>query len=400
MITTRKRALLFTLLLVLSLASPSYSQVSQDAVLKVPTNSLSAQANNAESNNAEVGQVEIVAELDIMPGNVTVSQDGRIFATVNGLRRGSAQMIEVTGRNTWEPFPDEAWNASPGSGSDVLYTPHGVVIDSQDRLWVIDHGNWLPEAQRPRLLAFDINTRELLYRYDFDETEAPGQFPQGQFMQDLAVDAERGFVYIADSSSQSPAIVMVDINQNTVRRFEGHPSLQTEDRVVVVVEGDVWTVTSPDGETFPAGSPLNPITLSADGETLFFGAVRGLTWYSMPTGLLHDGASDQEIGEAIEVAASKPVTDGVSTDAEGNHFFTNLAAGSIDMMSPDGRMTRLAQDPRFLWLDSVRFGPDSWLYVSVNQLHRAPNFNNGEDLAELPYIIARVWTGTEGQIGR
>ncbi|EDX83353.1 hypothetical protein S7335_570 [Synechococcus sp. PCC 7335] len=396
----RNQALLFTLLFVFGFASSSYSQTPQDAVLEIPANPLAAQAADDESVDTQVGQVEIVAELDIMPGNVTVSQDGRIFATVHGRGRGDAQLIEVTGRTTWEAFPNEAWNAPPGSGSDVLHTPHGVVIDSRDRLWVIDHGNWLPEAQRPKLLSFDINTRELLYRYDFDETEAPGQFPQGQFMQDLAVDAERGFVYIADSSAQRPAIVAVDINQNTVRRFENHPSFLNEDRVVVMVEGEVWTVTTPDGRSFPAGSPMNPITLSADGETLFFGAVRGLTWYSLPTQLLRNGASDQEIGEAIEVAGSKPVTDGVSTDAEGNHFFTNVAANAVDMLSPDGRTVRLAQDPRFLWLDSVRFGPDSWLYASVNQLHRAPNFNNGESQVELPFLIARIWTGTEGQVGR
>ncbi|MGV2829267.1 L-dopachrome tautomerase-related protein [Myxosarcina sp. GI1(2024)] len=219
-------------------------------------------------------------------------------------------------------------------------------------------------------------------------------------MQDLAVDSDRGFVYIADSSSECPAIVAVDINRNTVRRFEGHPSLQKEERVVVMVEGKVWTITTPDGENIPIGAPLNPITLSADGETLFFGAVRGLTWYGVPTQLFHNGADDEEIGAAIEVVGSKPVTDGVSTDAEGNHFFTNLAANSVDVLFSDGNITRLAQDPRFLWLDSVRFGPNSWLYASINQLHRAPNFNNGKELGEPPYLIVRIWTGTEGQIGR
>ena len=167
-----------------------------------------------------------------------------------------------------------------------------------------------------------------------------------------------------------------------------------------MVEGKVWTVTTPDGQTIPVGSPLNPITLSADGETLFFGAVRGLTWYGVPARLFQNEASDEEIGAAIEVVGSKPVTDGVSTDAEGNHFFTNLAANAVDVLSSDGNTTRLAQDPRFLWLDSVRFGSDSWLYGSINQLHRAPNFNNGQELGEPPYLIVRIWTGTEGQVGR
>ena len=47
-----------------------------------------------------VGQVEIVAELDITPGNVTATKDGRIFASIHGMRRGPVQLIEVTGPKT------------------------------------------------------------------------------------------------------------------------------------------------------------------------------------------------------------------------------------------------------------------------------------------------------------
>jgi hypothetical protein len=43
----------------------------------------------------QVGQLETVAELNITPGNVTASRDGRIFASVHGMRRGSAQLIEI-----------------------------------------------------------------------------------------------------------------------------------------------------------------------------------------------------------------------------------------------------------------------------------------------------------------
>ncbi|MCU0569027.1 MAG: hypothetical protein MUF49_20805, partial [Oculatellaceae cyanobacterium Prado106] len=94
---------------------------------------------------SQVGQLELVANLDITPGNVTVSRTGRMFASVHGLRRGSAQLIEIKpGTNQWKAFPDASWNAAPGSGANVLNTAHGVAIDDQDRLWVIDHGNWMP----------------------------------------------------------------------------------------------------------------------------------------------------------------------------------------------------------------------------------------------------------------
>lgn len=341
-----------------------------------------------------VGQVEIVAELDITPGNVTATRDGRIFASIHGMRRGPVQLIEVTGPNSYTPFPDAGWNAKPGSGKDVLNTPHGVLVDARDWLWVVDHGNWMEPLQAPKLVAFDIAGRKVAYRHDFDGKVAP----PGQILQDLAVDSERGFAYIADCGPD-PAIVVVDTGNNTSRRFSKHPSLAAED-VELVVEGKPLLFPGADGRMGPARVGVNPITLSADGETLYFGAMNGTAWYSMPARLLRDGASDADIGAAIVRVGSKPISDGAATDAEGNHFFTNLAANGIDVLDKDGQLKPLVRDERFLWPDNAHFGPESWLYVAVNQLHRNPIFSGTTDQGKPPYLIARIWTGTRGQPGR
>ena len=374
------------------------------------TQKLIASPNNIQtqsvstSQTPKVGQLEVVSELNITPGNVTASRDGRIFASVHGMRRGSAQLIEIQpGQNNWQPFPNAEWNGKPGSGKNVLNSAHGVAIDSQDRLWVIDHGNWMPndaKPTRPKLVAFDINTRELVYRYDFPESAT------GTIMQDLAVDGERGFVYIADCGS-NPAIVVVDTNNNTSRRFENHPSLQAEN-VDAIVEGEKLLFPNSEGKMQPARVPVNPITLSADGDTLYFGAMNGETWYSASAKSFREGASDypsgtlrdRTIGAAIKEVGQKPVSDGVSTDAQGNHFITNLKDNAIDKLSADGKLTRLVQDDRLLWADNVRFGNDSWLYIAVNQLHRNPIFTGKPDAGKPPYYIMRVWTGTQGQPGR
>ena len=79
-----------------------------------------------------------------------------------------------------------------------------------------------------------------------------------------------------------------------------------------------------DGKVKPARVAVNPITLSADGETLYFGAMKGETWYQVPARLLREGAGDAEIAKAIKKAGPKPVSDGASTDTEGNHYFTDL----------------------------------------------------------------------------
>jgi len=346
-----------------------------------------------------VGQLELVADLDITPGNVTVSRTGRIFASVHGMRRGTAQLIEIfPGENQWKPFPDAARNAAPGSGDDVLNTAHGVAIDNEDRLWVIDHGNWMPDGQpvaQPKLVAYDIDTGQQVFRMDFDEAAAP----EGQILQDLAVDGERGFVYVADCGNRA-GILVVDTKQRRAWRWEGHPSLQAED-IDMVVEGNKLSFRRPDGSLNPARIGVNPITLSADGETVFYGPMTGTKWYSVPAKLLREQASSEQLAEAVKVVGDKPISDGVSTDAEGNHFITNLPEDAIDMLDKDGKLSRLVQDKRFLWADNVRFGPESWLYININQLHRASIFTGKqEDGGTPPYQIFRVWTGTQGQPGR
>ena len=103
-----------------------------------------------------------------------------------------------------------------------------------------------------------------------------------------------------------------------------------------------------------------------------------------------------EIAAAIRVVGKKPVSDGAATDDAGNHFFTNLNENGIDRLSPQGELTPLVRDPRLEWPDNAQFGPDAWLYIAVNQLHRSPAFTGGEDLGRPPYRILRVWTGTPG----
>ena len=57
------------------------------------------------------GALEVVAELPINPGNLAVTAEGRVFATVHQFRRADAQLIEVTGPDSYRPWPDAAWNA-------------------------------------------------------------------------------------------------------------------------------------------------------------------------------------------------------------------------------------------------------------------------------------------------
>jgi len=341
------------------------------------------------------GTLEEIAALSISPGNLAVSAQGRIFATVHPFRRAEAQLIEVTGPSSYRPWPDGSWNGSFASGPDVLNSPLGIAIDRQERLWVLDTGRGEP-PQPPKLMAFSLADRRVVFRYDFP----PETGPVDSFLNDLAVDDERGFVYIADvGGSHEPALVWVDLGAQRSRRFTASPSLRAEN-VDLVVEERVIGFEGADGEFQPARIAVNPITLSADGETLYFGAMNGETWYRLPTQLLREGADDDQIAAAIERAGRKPVSDGASTDIEDNHFFTDLGNNAITMLRPDGKVETLVRDDRLLWPDALSFGEPGWLYIAVNELHRAPPLNGGIEGAELPFRILRVFTGTQGIAGR
>lgn len=334
------------------------------------------------------GAIESVAELPINPGNAAVTAKGRVFATVHQFRRAEAQLIEITGPHSYRPWPDQAWNGAFGSGPDVLNSVLGIHIDHRGRLWVLDNGLGDP-PQVPKLVAFALADGKPVFRYDFP----PETGPVGSFLNDLAVDEARGFVYIADpGGSHEPALVVVDLNKRTSRRFSASPTLQAED-VDVVVDGRVLGPRGADGQVKPARVAVNPITLSADGETLYFGAMNGETWYRLPARLLREGADDATIAAAIAKAGRKPVSDGAATDAAGNHYFTDLNHNAIAVLHPDGRLETLVEDERLSWPDSLAFGEPGWLYIAVNQLQRAPPLNGGVDAGQPPYRIMRVYTG-------
>ncbi|WP_343629417.1 L-dopachrome tautomerase-related protein [Roseateles sp.] len=334
-----------------------------------------------QAHAAKLGDVEVVAELPIRPGNVTAAPSGRVFATVHPLGApADAQLIEVTGPNSYKPWPSaEVQRGTRAASDDRIDTPLGVALDDRGRLWIVDMGLNLGKT---RIWGFDVAQGKRTHLIELPQDIAP----KGSFVQDLVVDERNGWIYLADIAN--PGLIAVEISTGKARRFSGHPSLLAEPEATMVIGGKAIQF-----QGKPARVGVNPISLSTDDETLFFGAMNGRTWYSVPAKLLREGASDARIGEAIRRVGAKPVSDGAATDGRGRHFFTNLNEGGIDQMNPDGRLAPLVRDPRMDWPDSVQVGKSPWLYVSVNQLHKTPAFTGGADEGKPPYLVMRVYVG-------
>lgn len=323
---------------------------------------------------AQQDKLETVAALDIRPGNVAVAPDGRVFATIHPLGNAKIQLVEIR-NGVAHPYPDASFQKNGAAPSDkALDTPLGITVDKKGRLWVLDMGQ---ELGRTRLWCFDPAQNRLLEKIELTADIAP----KGSFIQDLAVDEPNGWAYLADIAD--PGIIAVNLKTKKARRFGKHASLQSED-IDMVIDGKV---------THFGGSParvaVNPITLSRDGETLYFGAMSGTAWYKVPARLFREGKDDAAIGTAIQKVGPKPISDGAVTDARGNHYFTDVQEHAIGKLSADGKLTNILQDARLIWPDNLSLGADGYLYISVNQLNLTPSFTGKNDEGKPPYFIYR-----------
>jgi sugar lactone lactonase YvrE len=318
-------------------------------------------------------ELEVVANLPIRPANTAIAKDGRIFATIHPLGSSEFQLIEITGKDKFKPYPDKSFQKDGKRSEDTFDSPIGLAIEENGNLLVVDMGL---NTGKTRIFCFDTKKNTLITKIELSQAVAP----KGSFIQDLAVDDVDGWIYLADIVN--PAIIALNVKTKESRRFSNHPSLQAEDRNVYIDQ----KLTYFQGK--PAKIAVDPITISADKQTLFFGAMTGTTWYQVSTQLFKTGANDEAIGKAIKIAGRKPISDGALTDANGNHYFTNITEHAISKLDAQGNLSNIIQDKRLLWPDDLSVN-DGWMYVCTNQLNTTTAFTGNKDLGKAPYIIYR-----------
>ncbi len=318
-------------------------------------------------------------------GNVAVSASGQVFFTVHPESRpqGNKLLQYVDGASV--PFPNVQ------SQADLFDTVLGVVIDRQNRLWTIDHGNH--GMRTPRLLAFDLDSGELIHEQSFDELIAPS----GSFLQDLQVTADGRTIIIADASiwRKSPALIVYDIATATARRvLEGHDSVSAEDYVIrnhgnemkfaggiVALRGGV------DG-------------IAVDEQWLYFGALSGSGLYRVALKeLTNPDTPDSQLAAHVERYAEKPLSDGLSMDTTGNVYVSDVEHGAVFRIGEDREPTTLIRSARIRWADALSFGPDGWLYVADSALHDVVLQPRDHIKTQGPYKIFRFPAGIEGVPG-
>ena len=319
-------------------------------------------------------------------GNHAVSADGRVFYTIHPESRpAGAKLLEwVDGAP--KPFPsDEA--------QSLFETPLGVVVDRQNRLWLIDHGNHATGVVR--LFAFDLTTGALVHDHVFDSSVAQ----LGSFLQDLQVDSTGKHVFIADVSfwRKNPGLVVYDVEANRARRvLDSDPSVSAQD----------WLIRNPTKDmVFFGVVVLKPgvdgIAIDRNDEWVYYGAMTHDTMYRIKVAdLLDDSLSQGALAARVEAVGPKPLNDGLSTDNAGNLLITDVEHNAVIRMKPDGELTTLIRDNRIRWADALSYGPDGWLYVADSAIPDQMLQTKAHIEANAPYHIFRFKPDIDGVPGQ
>ncbi|HJL16011.1 MAG TPA: L-dopachrome tautomerase-related protein [Sandaracinaceae bacterium LLY-WYZ-13_1] len=278
------------------------------------------------------------------------------------------------------PFPDEAWNGwrEGDPTEDRWVAVQSVVVDAEDRLWVLDTGN--PRFGgvidgAPKLVAFDPRSGEELLRVAF----ASPAITERSYLNDVRVDAGADHAYLTDSGDG--ALVVVDLSTGEARRLlDDHPFTEAEPGLVITVEGEPWLR---GGE--PPRVHADGIALDPRERHLYFKALSGAELYRVSLDALDDPAlSDAELAARVEHVASPGPADGLLFGPDRRVWITAIERFGLEAFVPEsGEVVGVLVDARLAWPDSLAAGPDGAIWVTSSQIHRAP------DPAE-PYRLFRV----------
>jgi sugar lactone lactonase YvrE len=333
--------------------------------------------------------LEEVLAFDEPLGNIAVSEDNRIFFTVHPESRPSENKLMEIRDGKAIPYPDQAYQ------KEAFETILGLFIDTQDRLWTIDHGNH--GFGNTRVMGFDLNTDKKVFNHSFSGDIAQ----KGSFFNDLQVSPDGKTVYIADVSffRKNPGLVVLNTETGKARRLlEGHPSVLPMD---YIPRNATRTMTFFGG--LVALKPgIDGIVLDEAGEWLYYGAMTHDGLYKIrTTDLLNESLPPEKLAEKVVRVGKKPLSDGLSIDTLQNIYITDVDNGSIVRMAPDGSLKTLIQDrERIRWADGCSFGGDGYLYFTDSAIPDQMLQSKKHIREKAPYYIYRVDPGVGGVPGR
>lgn len=340
--------------------------------------------------HAENVDFEVVAEFpaETPPGNIAIGPDNRIFLSIHEFYGKSLRVAELMKDGSLKPYPNNDWAfAAQEKDGGGLYGVLGLNVDQNGVLWMLDTSG---EDRAGRLVGWDTKAeklRRIIYL-------SKPVIADNSFLNDLAIDLKNNAIYIADTGLA--AIIVVDLNTGQARRvLTGAPQTSAED-IDMVIDNNVVML----GEA-PARLGINPITIDPKNEYVYFGAMTGKAIHRVKTSdLLNHELTDAALIKRVERYGEKPISDGITIDGGGNVYITSITDDSIGITKADGTYETLIERDDLSWPDGFAYGADHKVYVTINELHRSPVLNDGQDRSKGEFKIIRFDALAKGAQGR
>lgn len=336
--------------------------------------------------------LEVISEFpDSRPGNIAVSNDGRIFVTMSALSSSKYMVKEILKDGKAVPFGEEKWIMKPEGKSIIgINSTIGIQADNKGMLWVLDMGNG-KNNQAPKLVGFDLTDGKMKKVYPIPSTVLTDK----PFLQDFVIDEKHNLAIIADMTDAlnppiAPAFVVINLGTGNIRRvLENHPSMLPIDEPVKV-NGRMVSHKKEDGSEIQPRYPLNPIAISENRDLIYYGAMGAKKIYTIQTKLLADeNTTSKDLENAVTFYANKTKSDGFKVDADGKVYVTDVENSAISVSTTSGMKTIAQDNKRLSWPDGVAIH-EGYLYIVANQLHNLALLNNGKDVSKPPYLVLKI----------
>jgi sugar lactone lactonase YvrE len=93
----------------------------------------------------------------------------------------------------------------------------------------------------------------------------------------------------------------------------------------------------------------------------------------------------------VEEIAKTPAPDGMLEAKGGSVYLTDIENNAIARFDPATKsVTKVMEDKRLSWPDTMSWGPNEMLYVTASQIQNMPRFNGGQSARTEPYRVYRI----------
>jgi sugar lactone lactonase YvrE len=310
--------------------------------------------------------LEVIAAAPNAPGNITVTPDGLVVVSVHPSFESDVAAYVAAGGEV-EAFPEGgAGRIATGDGPGMRRVL-SVRADRDGMVWLL---SGQPGPNPRTFYVWDLAARAMDRVIEIE----PGDVAiPSSFFNDIALAPSRGVLVVSDPAGGGPALVVLDMETGEGRRLlENHVSVVAED-IDALIDGRALSQARDEaGALVLLRGAVNPITIDAAEEWVYYGPMSGTSLYRVRLAdLLDESLAPDTLGARVERFGDKPPSAGITIDDAGNVYVTDVGARGVGVTAPDGSYRVLVQDDVLLdWPDGLAVGDDGYVYVAANGLYR------------------------------